>query len=107
MKRQSAESSITNGINVATPSPGWGAQALEGSDPWAFVLSNIFTIVAPSVVTLAIFFYHGLARKHDNHSYPYAGYKGWWEPTWWLRLRFVWTAVEILKMGTTRYERGR
>lgn len=88
-----------SGINITPPSPGWAVQALVGRDPWTFVQSNIFTVVLPSVLTLAILLYHGLARKHDNYGYPYVGYKGWWEPTWWLRFRFVWSAVDILKNG--------
>jgi hypothetical protein len=85
------------GMNTTSMALPWGGQVPYGRGLWDFLMSNIFTAILPSVVTFSILLYHSLKSKHDNYGYPYVGYKFRWEPTFWLRLRFVLGAVDILR----------
>jgi hypothetical protein len=87
------------GMNATGLARPLDAQVPSGSGLWDFLMSNTFTVVVPGAVTFAILLSHWFTSKHDNYGYPYIGYKSWWEPTFWLRLRFVLGAVDILRDG--------
>jgi len=90
-------------LNISTPSLHFGSRDFSGRVVIQdFLVSNLYTIVVSCFVTLALFLYNRPTAKSKSHGYPYAGYRTWWEPAFWVRLRFVLSAVEILKSGYTK-----
>jgi hypothetical protein len=68
-------------------------------DPQEYLSSNLYTVVIPTVVVFGILLHSWITNKFNNYGYPSIGSLGFWEPTFLLRLRFVWGAVDMLKDG--------
>ncbi|KAM3067352.1 hypothetical protein ACMFMG_005290 [Clarireedia jacksonii] len=87
-------------------SPGNSSSSSRGfiDDPQEYLLSNLYTVVIPTVVIFGILLHNWTTNKFNNHGYPSIGSLGFWEPTFLLRLRFVWGAVDMLKDGYYKFK---
>ena len=74
----------------------------ENSLPQAVWDSSITfrsSIVSFLVATLVLFLYTSFATEEGSAEAPFVGYRGFWEPTLLLRLRFCTRALPILTKG--------
>ncbi|QUC21856.1 uncharacterized protein UV8b_06097 [Ustilaginoidea virens] len=68
-------------------------------------LQQISILQAVALVAAVCLLRHiGALRSKPSVEAPYAGYRTFWEPTWLVRLRFVWAAPTIIHQGYSQFK---
>ena len=90
-------------MNVSRQLEGYFLTAASITEPWTdlFEKERTFRYI---IVTVASSLLISLIINNVNKvKAPYVGYRGFWEPTFWLRIRFMFEARTMVQEGYRKF----